>query len=110
MSDQSQVAQVFIQESTRAFESMKKLEDQAFAQAADEHFYQILDEESNSLEVLIKHMHGNMLSLWVDFLTSDGERRRGSATGNLKAAVTRGRSLFLCGRKGGRCCLMPCTR
>lgn len=74
MSDQTQVAQVFLQESIRAFESMKKLADQAFAQAADEHFYQTLDEESNSLEVLIKHMHGNMLSRWVDFLTTDGEK------------------------------------
>lgn len=74
MLDPSQVAHVFLQESIRAFENMKKLADQAFAQAADEHFYQILDEESNSLEVLIKHMHGNMLSRWVDFLTSDGEK------------------------------------
>ncbi|MBP1961903.1 DUF1572 family protein [Paenibacillus aceris] len=74
MSDQSQVAQVFLEESIRAFASMKKLADQAFAQAADEHFYQTLDEESNSLEVLIKHMHGNMLSRWIDFLTSDGEK------------------------------------
>lgn len=26
------------------------------------------------MEVLIKHMHGNMLSRWVDFLTTDGEK------------------------------------
>ncbi|MDD9267701.1 DUF1572 family protein [Paenibacillus sp. GCM10023248] len=74
MSDHSQVANAFLEESIRAFTSMKKLGDGALAQTADEHFYQSLDEESNSLEVLIKHMHGNMLSRWTDFLTTDGEK------------------------------------
>lgn len=31
-------------------------------------------EESNSLVVIVKHLHGNMLSRWTDFLTSDGEK------------------------------------
>ncbi|WP_082593532.1 DUF1572 family protein [Paenibacillus sp. Soil766] len=70
----TQVAEVFLQESIRAFQSMKKLADKAFAQTDEAFFYQTLDEESNSLEVLIKHMHGNMLSRWTDFLTSDGEK------------------------------------
>lgn len=74
MSDNTQVADVFLQESIRAFQSMKKLADKAFAQTEDSFFYQTIDEESNSLEVLIKHMHGNMLSRWTDFLTSDGEK------------------------------------
>lgn len=49
MSDNTQVAQVFLQESIRAFENMKKLADKAFAQTEDAHFYLTLDEESNSL-------------------------------------------------------------
>lgn len=74
MIDHAQVADVFLQESIRAFQSMKKLGDQAFAQTSEICFYQTLDEESNSLEVIIKHMHGNMLSRWTDFLTTDGEK------------------------------------
>ncbi|UKS30544.1 DUF1572 domain-containing protein [Paenibacillus sp. HWE-109] len=74
MKEQDQVAGVFYQESIRAFASMKKLADKALAQAEDAHFYLTLDEESNSLEVLIKHMHGNMQSRWTDFLTTDGEK------------------------------------
>lgn len=74
MSDNTLVAQVFLQESIRAFENMKKLADKAFAQTEDAHFYLTLDEESNSLELLIKHMHGNMLSRWTEFLTTDGEK------------------------------------
>ncbi len=74
MTDQAYVADVFLQESIRAFQSMKKLGDKAFAQTNEVFFYQRLDEASNSLEVIIKHMHGNMLSRWTDFLTSDGEK------------------------------------
>ncbi|NQX64827.1 hypothetical protein BC351_11310 [Paenibacillus ferrarius] len=74
MSEQSQVAEAFLQESIRAFVNMKKLADKALAQTAEAHFYLTLDEESNSLEVLIKHMHGNMRSRWTDFLTTDGEK------------------------------------
>lgn len=86
MTDQAKIADVFLQESIRAFQSMKKLGDKAFAQTDESFFYQTIDEESNSLEVLIKHMHGNMLSRWTDFLTSDGEKesrdRDGEFEGN----------------------------
>jgi Protein of unknown function (DUF1572) len=33
-----------------------------------------LDEEMNSIAIIIKHMTGNMRSRWTDFLTSDGEK------------------------------------
>lgn len=86
MLDNSQAAQVYLQESIRAFENMKKLADKAFAQVEDAHFYLTLDEESNSLEVLIKHMHGNMLSRWTDFLTSDGEKETRQRDGEFESS------------------------
>ncbi|MGG1515080.1 DUF1572 family protein [Paenibacillus oryzisoli] len=72
--NQTNVAEVFLLESIRAFQSMKKLGDKSFAQTDEAFFNQTIDPESNSLEVLIKHMHGNMRSRWTDFLTSDGEK------------------------------------
>lgn len=32
------------------------------------------DEHSNSIYQIVKHVSGNMLSRWTDFLTSDGEK------------------------------------
>lgn len=32
------------------------------------------NEESNSIAIIVKHMWGNMLSRWTDFLTTDGEK------------------------------------
>lgn len=32
------------------------------------------DGDPNSIAMIIKHLHGNMLSRWTDFLTTDGEK------------------------------------
>ena len=52
----------------------KKLAEKAIAQLKDEEFFVTLDEEANSVAVVMKHMAGNMISRWTDFLTSDGEK------------------------------------
>jgi len=39
----------------------------------DKLFWQYND-ESNSIAIIVKHLSGNMLSRWTDFLTSDGEK------------------------------------
>lgn len=64
----------FLEESVRSFRSYKKLAEKAFAQASDEEMFRALDVESNSIAVIIKHLTGNMLSRWTDFLTTDGEK------------------------------------
>ncbi len=34
----------------------------------------MIDAESNSIAIIVKHMAGNMRSRWMDFLTTDGEK------------------------------------
>jgi hypothetical protein len=48
--------------------------DKAIAQTKDDELFVTFDEESNSIAVVMKHMAGNMISRWTDFLTSDGEK------------------------------------
>jgi hypothetical protein len=57
-----------------AFEANKKLADRAVAQVADERLHVALDENTNSIAVIMKHVAGNLTSRWTDFLTSDGEK------------------------------------
>ena len=57
-----------------SFKSYKKLADKAIAQLKDEEFFVTLDEEANSVAVIMKHMAGNMFSRWTNFLTTDGEK------------------------------------
>ena len=56
------------------FRYYKKLGERAMAQCSDEALFTVLDAESNSIAIIVKHMAGNMRSRWTDFLTSDGEK------------------------------------
>ncbi len=56
------------------FEYYKSLGEKAMAQITDEALFHMPDEKSNSISVIVKHLHGNMLSRWTDFLTTDGEK------------------------------------
>src|SRR6267154_5145802 len=73
MSDQS-LAQHYLDDALQTFRDNKKLAERAFAQVSDEDFFATIDSESNSIAVNMKHMAGNMLSRWTDFLTTDGEK------------------------------------
>src|SRR5215217_5099153 len=52
----------------------KKLAEKAMAQVNDEEFFAAIDTEANSIAVIVKHIAGNLVSRWTDFLTSDGEK------------------------------------
>ena len=73
MNDQS-IGQHYLDDALHTFRNYKKLAERAFAQISDEDFFRTIDDESNSIAVIIKHMAGNMLSRWTDFLTTDGEK------------------------------------
>ena len=64
----------YVEDSTAIFRYYKKLAERAIAQVSDEQLCAALDEEMNSIAVIVKHMSGNMRSRWTDFLTSDGEK------------------------------------
>jgi len=64
----------YIEDSLTLFRYYKKTTDAAMAQVTDEQLYAVLDDEMNSIALIVKHMAGNMRSRWTDFLTSDGEK------------------------------------
>jgi hypothetical protein len=70
----SSLAQHYLADALRTFREYKALAEKAFAQVADEEFLLAIDEEANSIGVIVKHMAGNMISRWTDFLSTDGEK------------------------------------
>jgi len=58
----------------RQFEYYKMLGDKTFAQLSEEQLGWKASDESNSIANIVKHLWGNMLSRWTDFLTTDGEK------------------------------------
>ena len=64
----------YLEDSIASLRAYKKLADKALDQLNEDEFFITLDEEANSVAIIIKHMAGNMFSRWTDFLTTDGEK------------------------------------
>ena len=64
----------YLADSLTLFRYHKGLVERALAQLSDEQLLTVLDGESNSIAVIVKHLTGNMRSRFTDFLTSDGEK------------------------------------
>jgi len=56
------------------FRAVKTMGEGALAQLSLEELQRIPAPEMNSIAIIVKHLHGNMLSRWTDFLTTDGEK------------------------------------
>lgn len=64
----------YLKDAIASFRNYKKMAERAMEQVRDEEFFRALDEEANSIAVIVKHIAGNQKSRWTDFLTSDGEK------------------------------------
>jgi hypothetical protein len=59
---------------TREFKRLQTLADNAMAQLSDEQFFAAPAPGDNSVAVIVKHVGGNLVSRWTDFLATDGEK------------------------------------
>ncbi|WDF46678.1 DUF1572 family protein [Chryseobacterium sp. KACC 21268] len=58
----------------KRFQYYKNIGDKTLAQLSEEQFFWQYNQESNSVAIIIKHVAGNILSRWTNFLTEDGEK------------------------------------
>jgi len=65
----------YLESVKKQFEQYKLLGEKTFAQLTDEQLFWKYNEETNSIATIVKHLWGNMLSRWTDFLTTDGEKQ-----------------------------------
>ncbi len=59
----------------KQFEYYKMLGEKTFEQIPTEKLFWQLNNESNSIAMIVKHLNGNMLSRWTNFLITDGEKK-----------------------------------
>lgn len=64
----------YLQSIKKQFEYYKMLGDRTFTQVDEKIIFKKFNENSNSIAILVKHLWGNMLSRWTDFMHSDGEK------------------------------------
>jgi hypothetical protein len=64
----------YLDSAIKRLSTYKSLGEKTFAQLEGQDFHFAPNGESNSIAVIIHHLHGNMLSRWTNFLTEDGEK------------------------------------
>ena len=64
----------YLESIKKQFVYYKLLGDKTFAQLEDDKLFWQFNENSNSIATIVKHLWGNMLSRWTDFLSTDGEK------------------------------------
>ena len=70
----SELAQHYLDEIRRQLRGHKRMAENAMAQLEDKDFFAVIDPETNSIAMLVKHIYGNARSRFTDFLTTDGEK------------------------------------
>ena len=88
-------AAAYLEDVRVQFRRLKKLAEDALAQVSDEELLRTLDDESNSLAIITKHMAGNLRSRFTDFLTSDGEKPNRNRDGEFEIADAPSRATIM---------------
>lgn len=93
----------FIENYIKLFSYYKSLADKSLATLTEEQIFFSLKENSNSIAIVMKHMSGNMLSRWTDFLTSDGEKEWRNRDTEFEDSFLDKSTLFTYWEKGWDC-------
>lgn len=64
----------YLESVKKQFEYYRQLGDKTFAQLTEAQLFWQYNDDSNSIATIVKHLWGNMLSRWTDFLSTDGEK------------------------------------
>ena len=71
----SKLADAYLRNIVRTYRTYKEMAEKAIDQVlSEDDLNRELDENSNSIAIIVKHMSGNLRSRFRDFLTSDGEK------------------------------------
>lgn len=68
------IGTVYLNSVIKRFRVYKELGEKTFAQLEEKDLFYQPNEASNPIAVIVRHMSGNMLSRWTNFLTEDGEK------------------------------------
>lgn len=81
----------------------KTIAEKAMDQLEEKQLFFTANEDTNSISVIIKHMAGNMLSRWTDFLTSDGEKEWRNRDSEFETGSETKEELLILWQKGWDC-------
>jgi hypothetical protein len=99
------IGNVFLQSAVTRLAYYKSIADKTFDQLTEADFHFQPNEASNPIAVIIRHMSGNMISRWTDFLTTDGEKEWRNRDAEFEPGFQGKKQLVELWEKGWKCCL-----
>ena len=93
----------YLESVRKQLEYYKLLGEKTFLQVQDEKLFWQYNENSNSIATIVKHLWGNMLSRWTDFLTSDGEKEWRDRDGEFENDIKNREELIAKWNEGWTC-------
>jgi hypothetical protein len=93
----------YLESVRKQFEYYKMLGEKTFNQLTEEQLFWQFNEETNSIGIIVKHLTGNMLSRWTDFLISDGEKEWRNRESEFETAYVSKKELIELWGKGWEC-------
>jgi len=95
----------YLESVKKQFLYYKMLGEKAIEQLEPEQLFVSINEDTNSIAVIIKHLSGNMLSRWTDFLTTDGEKETRNRDGEFENDLTTKEQVLEVWNEGWKCFL-----
>lgn len=93
----------YLESVLKQFRYYQKLGDRTIAQLEEADLFWQYNEASNSIAIIVKHLWGNMLSRWTDFLTTDGEKDFRDRDGEFEATIKTKAELLEKWNEGWQC-------
>lgn len=89
----------------KQFSYYKTLGEKTIEQLQPEQLFISANDDTNSIAIIIKHLSGNMLSRWTDFLTSDGEKEWRNRDEEFENVLITKEDVLIAWNKGWNCLL-----
>ena len=95
--------EIYLESVKKQFLYYKTLGEKAMDQLEPEQLFISINEDTNAIATIVKHLSGNMLSRWTDFLTTDGEKDWRNRDGEFEETFKTKQELLEFWNKGWDC-------
>lgn len=87
----------------KLFQYYKSLGERTFEVLSDEELHLEPATDANSISIIVKHLWGNMLSRWTNFLTEDGEKDWRNRDDEFESTIKTREELLIKWEEGWKC-------
>ena len=98
-----EISNIYLESIKKQMLYYKTIAEKAMEQLSEEQLFIAVNEDTNSIANIVKHMSGNMISRWTDFLTSDGEKPWRERDAEFESFTTSKEDLLEIWNKGWKC-------